>query len=639
MSRREILKKALGRSLSIGIVTGVLFGIGKGAVLIHANRYLEFGLTNVALALFRTVLIENALSVAFTVAVVGAAGLALYTLVDLILRRRAATVALAVGGPVVGTLMVTAWLTVRSLHALPGYPRFRSLEGMLLYGLVSLGFIVASAVALWKVQRVASALGAIVRILGHPRMAVSALVLLGGLYAAMYGLEHGERPPGPNILLITVDTLRADHLGAYGYPRDTSPHIDRLAREGVLFLQAVTQWPKTSPSFASMFTSTYGRTNGLIRLTRQRVADHFVLLAELLRNARYQTAAVVANGNLGKVFNFHQGFDTYVEVWKEPGHRDSGEAQYVSRHAISWLKREGRKQPFFLWLHSNDPHARYEPPGQFHEMFVGDEYYEGSRRVPLNPGRDQNIGGIPARSHLGQRDEVDYYIAQYDAEIRFTDEQIGAVMRALEDLGLGENTIVILAADHGESLGEHNYYFEHGRFAYDSCARVPLIIRAAALGEPGQVVESPVELIDVVPTILELVGLPPHPEAEGKSLVPLVAGDEATASRWAYAFTEAGYRNDYQRAIRTTRWKLIYIPDPATQAIMQGRSFELYDIVNDPGETQNLIDLHPEVAKKLKAELFRWMAMQDEASGARPSVPARIDPATREQLRTLGYIE
>ena len=194
MSRREILKKALGRSLSIGIVTGVLFGIGKGAVLIHANRYLEFGLTNVALALSRTVLIENALSVAFTVAVVGAAGLALYTLVDLILRRRAATVALAVGGPVVGTLMVTAWLTVRSLHALPGYPRFRSLEGMLLYGLVSLGFIVASAVALWKVQRVASALGAIVRILGHPRMAVSALVLLGACTRPCTGWNMGSDP-------------------------------------------------------------------------------------------------------------------------------------------------------------------------------------------------------------------------------------------------------------------------------------------------------------------------------------------------------------------------------------------------------------------------------------------------------------
>src|SRR5215213_1120565 len=333
------------------------------------------------------------------------------------------------------------------------------------------------------------------------RSALGLLFLLAAVSAAVWwSCDRGPKPR-LNVLLITIDTLRADHLGAYGYARPTSPNIDRLARAGVLFRRAKAQWPKTSPSFASMLSSTYGHTNGLIRTTAQRMPDRFLMLAELFKAGSYDTSAAVANVNLARRFNFDQGFDKYVEIWKE-GQDHRLRTELVTRHGLDLLEQASRSRPFFLWLHYLDPHARYEPPPRFNEMFVGDRHFDPARRAPLNDAVEADVGGIPARSNLGKEDRIAYYVAQYDAEIRYVDEQVGLLLEDLEKRGLAGETLVVLTADHGESLGDHNYFFEHGRLPYEDCVRVPLILRGPGTGTPGRIVRSPVELIDVLPTLL-----------------------------------------------------------------------------------------------------------------------------------------
>ncbi len=475
--------------------------------------------------------------------------------------------------------------------------------------------------------------------LGDMKATAAALLLLCGVNAAAWLLADRGPRPRLNVLLITIDTLRADHLGAYGYSRPTSPHMDQLAREGVLFWRAVSQWPKTSPSFASMMSSTYGHTNGLIRTTGQRMPDRFFMLAELLKAGRYETHAAVANVNLARVFNFDQGFDVYHEIWKEDESADErSRTERVTRQGLEALERAfRRRRPFFLWLHYLDPHARYEPPEPYDEMFVGDERFDAARRATLQTKKRRDLGGIPLPAALGREDRIDYYVAQYDAEIRFVDEQVGILLRSLEGLGLDGETLVVLTADHGESLGNHNYFFEHGRFPYDDCVRVPLMLRGPGTGAPGRVVRSPVGLIDVAPTILDLAGLARNREAEGRSLRRLLAGDRGASEHWSYAFSESGYSRDYQRSITTERYKLVYVPDREDQRMMTGRELELYDLQKDPGETRNLIDERPEIAGPLERQLRRWIA----ESGATAHAPGavHIDRQTEAQLRSLGYLQ
>jgi arylsulfatase len=511
----------------------------------------------------------------------------------------------------------------------------RSGPGLLFFGAVGLAGVALAALAARRPERVAGWVRKVTGIFGSLPAAGAALVLLAAVNAAAWwSFDRGPRPR-LNVLLITIDTLRADHLGAYGYARPTSPNIDRLAREGVLFGHAKAQWPKTGPSFASMLSSTYGHTNGLIRTTPQRMPDRFLLLAELLKAGRYDTSAAVANVSLARLFNFDQGFDRYVEIWNE-GKDERLRTELVTRHGLDLLERASRRRPFFLWLHYLDPHARYEPPPRFHEMFVGDRHYDPTRRAPLNDDIEEDIGGIPARANLGTEDRIAYYVAQYDAEIRYVDEQVGLLLKNLEERGLAGETLVVLTADHGESLGDHNYYFEHGRLPYEDCVRVPLILRGPGTGAPGRVVRSPVELIDVLPTLLDLAGLPPAPGAEGKSLRRLLEGDRVGGARWAYAFAESGYAKDYQRSITTERYKLIWVPDREDRRIMRGRDLELYDLGADPGETRNLVDERPAVAILLQARLRRWIKAGGAAAGAPPAVS--LDSKTEEQLRSLGYV-
>jgi len=444
--------------------------------------------------------------------------------------------------------------------------------------------------------------------------------------------------PKKNVLFVTVDTLRADHLGCYGYRRATSPRIDELAREGVRFEYAIAQWPKTTPSFASMWTSTYAHRNGVTDV-RRRIDDRLELLAETFQAEGYRTVGVVTNPNLTAAYNFHQGFDTFVD-WTDLG---ASRAEAVSDFAVEWLETRDDTTPFFLWLHYIDPHTPYDAPAPYGELFVGDPFYVGSERAPLSTERRDGLGGIPPTAFLPRGasveeaiDRVDYYVAQYDAEIRYADEHVGRLLDALKKLGLEDDTIVVFTSDHGESLGDHGYYFEHGALPYDACLRVPLIVKIPGWSVADSVVDRPVELLDLAPTLVEFLQLRGSERMQGRSLLPLMSGRSDAAAD--YVFSEGGYSKKYQRVIRNGRWKLIHVPSAFDRGWMQGLPFELYDVATDPGERTNLIEDQPKVAARLESELLRWMESAEPMPGVSASEDVTIDEATREELRTLGYL-
>ncbi len=458
-------------------------------------------------------------------------------------------------------------------------------------------------------------------------------------------------PAGSNILLITVDTLRADHLSSYGYARPTSPVIDRLAAEGVRFDQAQVQWPKTTPSFASIFTASYNKDNQIVRTAGQPVSCKFSMLAEALKRQGYATAAVVANAAVGSDFYFDQGFDEFIETWKLHENQegaDPNRAEAVTNLAIGQLARlKASGKPYFLWVHYLDPHAPYEPPAPYRDRFQNDEHFDPAVRIPLSDKPKQQMWGIGKERMLDGRDELAFYVARYDAEIAYTDEQIGRLLGELQTRGMLEKTLTAFTADHGESLGDHGYYFDHGRFSFQTCLRVPLILHyPGVLG--ARVDAKPVELIDLAPTLLEAAGveLPDGVWMQGRTLTPRLRGGAETLAS-DISFSEAGWENNnkWQKVARDGRFKLIFAQTRPEQRWIGGEGvrFVLYDLANDPGETKNVIEQFPEDAERLKRELWTWdraprFDVEVDAQGGTCGEQRPVSKETEELLRSLGYL-
>lgn len=474
-------------------------------------------------------------------------------------------------------------------------------------------------------------------------------------------------PAGSNILLITVDTLRADHLSSYGYVRPTSPVIDRLAAEGVRFDQAQVQWPKTTPSFASIFTASYPKDNQIVRTAGQPVSCQFAMLAEMLQRRGYATAAVVANAAVGSDFYFDQGFDEFIETWKLHENQqgaDPNRAEAVTNLAISQLDRlQASGKPYFLWVHYLDPHAPYEPPGPYRDRFQNDEHFDPSFRIPLSDKPKQQMFGIGSERVLDGRDELAFYVARYDAEIAYTDEQIGRLLGEMKTRGLLDKTLTAFTSDHGESLGDHGYYFDHGRFSFQTCLRVPLILHyPGVLG--ARVDKDPVDLIHLAPTVLEAAGVELAGGAwmQGRTLTPRLRGQKEPEARAdpgeeaavpgaqtaGLSFSEAGWEtnNKWQKVVRDGRFKLIFAQTRPEQRWIGGEGvrFTLYDLANDPGETKNVIDQFPEDGERLTRELWKWdraprFDIETDAEGGSCGGEQRaVSKETEDLLRSLGYL-
>ncbi len=366
---------------------------------------------------------------------------------------------------------------------------------------------------------------------------------------ALAGCAEAERPaaaPGDrrtSLLLVTVDTLRADHLGAWGHPLETSPAIDALAAEGVRFADATVQWPKTWPSTASLLTGTWPTQTGVRYRPRRPLPERNRTLAEILAEAGCRTAGVVANANLGRRFAFDQGFEHFVESWMRAYREQFGERAFRNRpgrvkrftdargvvdEGLAWLESLGPGERFFLWLHFMEPHGPYVAPERYEGLFDG---HYPSTRVPLAalPGYQvQRDGrGAPVR-------DLGFYQTRYDREIRHLDGALARLLEALERLGRRRDTLVAPTADHGESLVEDGYYLEHGRLPFQPAAHVPLVLALEGALPEGAVVPEPVGLVDLAPTLLELLDVPVPARLVGRSLVPLARGEREAAPPFVF---------------------------------------------------------------------------------------------------------
>jgi arylsulfatase A-like enzyme/Flp pilus assembly protein TadD len=418
---------------------------------------------------------------------------------------------------------------------------------------------------------------------GCVRVFAVALLLLTSCRTTDQRTGGGASPRRLNVLLVTIDTLRADRLGCYGYRSIETPNLDRLAQRGTLFENAVAQAPLTAPSHASIMTGLYP--------TRHKVRDTggFVLpsssttLAAILQRDGWDTAAFVAAAVLKKRFGVNQGFAVYDdEMPAAPaGSGDAAErrAADVVDRATKWLDTQSGK-PFLLWVHVYDPHLPYDPPSPFREKYAD---------------------------------------RPYDGEVAYTDQQLGRLLDTVSKKS-GENTIVAILSDHGESLSEHGEY-SHGVFLYDTTLRVPLLM--AGPGVPAGVrPKQQARTIDLLPTLLDLIGIKTPDGLDGTSLAPTFQGREVAAYSYAETmFPKLNMGWAELRGIRTSRWKYIRAPKP-----------ELYDLVQDPAETQNVIAGHPDEVKDLEARLSAVAGNGEKVE------PAAVDPRTLQQLKSLGYL-
>ena len=449
------------------------------------------------------------------------------------------------------------------------------------------------------------------------------------------GLEPIHRNAGINVLLITVDTLRADHLSAYGYPRITSPRIDELASKGVLFETAFTYWPKTRGSFAALFTGLYASQHGLTVRNRD-LPDFNQTLAETFQEAGYRTGAALDNGNLDQALGFAQGFETYEQTWLT-GETELERTEAITQFGLDYLSASDDERPFFLWLHYVNPHTPYDPPQELLSQFRGDGV------IPRGPELERVTGyhgGI--NRHLAVDGETHWgdYVDRYDAEILAVDAHIGRVLDGLAASPHAGKTLVVFTSDHGESLGEHDYFFDHGFDLFNPSLWIPLIASFPGFLPAGERIHGTVSSLDVYPTILDLaqVSFPTGPPGlQGKSVLPLVRG---TTSR---LHPQIFFQNDHHlMAITNGRLKLVRYPEMEDS----GARFRLLDMYRDPTETENRYEESEARIAPFEAQLssFRtqtvaWQQATDMKRAGSSTEDEELSEQTRRSLESLGYIE
>ncbi len=425
-----------------------------------------------------------------------------------------------------------------------------------------------------------------------------------------------------NVLIITLDTTRADHLSCYAQdltsvdPRlrgddskkgdkgrkgddwqknAATPHLDALAARGARFQHATAQVPLTLPSHACIFTGTYPEVHGLRDMGGFVLDPSHITLATLAKQAGFATAAFVGSKAVSRHYGLAQGFETYDDQMttqdlegKLPGVFPERRAEVTTDHALAWLKQNGRRT-FFLWVHYYDPHDPYDPPEPYKSKYTKD---------------------------------------LYSGEIAYTDAEVGRLLDALDQQGLRERTFIVVIGDHGEGLNQHGE-MTHGIFIYDDTLHVPLIIAGPDV-PAGKVIPNQVRSIDVLPTVLDFLRLPPDPAAQGVSLWPLIQHGQPVIGKGAnYSYVETLYPKTYMnwselRGMRTDRWKFILAPKP-----------ELYDLERDPGEKENVLARFPAEADQLQKRI--WEVIGPPASNQSLAyVP--VSRETKAELESLGYV-
>ncbi len=456
-----------------------------------------------------------------------------------------------------------------------------------------------------------------------------------------------------NLVLITIDCLRADRLSCLGYSKKTTPNLDDLANTGTLFTQAISVGPGTPTSFKAMFASTYPLMHG----GQLYITDSRTTLAQVLEEQGYQTAAFHSNPWLSSYFGYHRGFDTFEDSYQKRHYQSLiskprelvkriigaegrlyeflfpiyltlmpgvyyTEAEVLNKKAISWLG--GNTNNFFLWMHYMDCHEPYLPLSQF-----------------VSPLKKYNIVNLDRKAHhspgILAPAVVNEWINTYDSKVTYIDKMIGSLLRMLEGSNLLDDTLVIVTADHGQQFLEHGHY-GHGHYLYDELIHVPLIITGPGL--KGQVISQQISLLDLAPTILNMLNIDKPGDFLGDSLLPLIKGNRPKAGN-SEAISEADtiqrltaasvgarprlYANHRRISLRTGKWKYIYT---------EGEQDELYCLEDDPKETQNIIDIKPEIATELRTRIMAHIEFEEKSA---PSEEELIKARVRK-LKGSGKI-
>lgn len=417
--------------------------------------------------------------------------------------------------------------------------------------------------------------------------------------------RRGKRKP--NIVFFGIDSLRADHMSCYGYPRLTTPHIDRFAQGGTLFERTYSPYIPTTSAYSSMLTGMDLFTTQVVALRHKGpMRAEVKTLPEILREQGYNTTCVGFTNNPAS-----RGFDKYLDYagWGSWNEGRSPKAENLNAVALPELDRLARKrEPFLLFLRHMDPHAPYLPPAPFERMF-----YHGNECDPKNRSMEPVMAFKPFRDFFASWmppgiTDKDYVIAQYDGAIAYMDSSIQAIFTALEALDILDETIVVINSDHGETLYDHECYFDHHGL-YDQTLHVPLILHYPGHVPAGRRVAGFNRHQDLVPTLLELAGIETDIRFDGRSLMPLVRGEVASYDSEFY-ITECTWMRKH--GWRTPQWKLILALEPDFH---WKPPVELYNLVEDPGENHNLAEAHPDIVALLRARMEQWIAKREEETG------------------------
>jgi arylsulfatase A-like enzyme len=630
---RNILKL-----LNIAVISGILFGLFFAAIHILRNRYIDYEVYNIALLDLRAALNEYLL-----VFILIALGL---FIIDRVVSRLffkgflrnfqeknsdkniptalsyslalifiLAVISFSIYPDIISFLKSTS--LAQQFHKITTSRSETYQIFIAVFAVLGLIFIALSTYVLSKYKLVSKTQELFSKIANsRPLQVLGAstlgLVILFNLF--MLGYSHASSPEGPNIIVISIDTLRADHLGSYGYERDTSPNIDKLAEKGILFENAYAQGSWTYPSMASMHTSLYPTQIGVQNLDT-KIHDSFMTLAEYMKNNFYDTHAVISNIVVSKPLGFSQGFDTFNEDSIQE--YDKTTSHLVTDQAIEYVN-EMKGEKFFLWLHYMDPHFRYV----HYPKYNYSKDYNGS----LNQKMSNKYLNI-VKNSLDDSD-IQYIKDLYDEEISYTDSSIGQLLDAVDKLGLMDNTVIILTADHGEEFMERAR-FGHGRTLYQELIHIPLIIYVPGNKDiGGKRVRSSVELKSIGRTVLDLSGIV-NTQFRGQNL--LIAAEDENNGSYAYSQRPGGEGEDpLSEAIISDNWKLINN--------LRDGEYELYDLENDPNEKKDLFKEEQNGVSNIRKELLTKLSEVNKERMGEPDT-VKFNEEDINRLKALGYIQ
>lgn len=453
----------------------------------------------------------------------------------------------------------------------------------------------------------------------RPRYLLILLLFVAVMAGAVVILRQSGAPAAqsaqrsPNVILISLDTLRADRLGAYGYGRPTSPFLDELAARGVLFEHAVSPAPWTLPSHLSIFTGLYPGSHGVNTAAEKRVGDEVKLLTEILREHGYRTFGFHGGGYVGERYGFERGFETYQKSEADKGDGKRGFPALLNT-ALTTLDTLAPEESFFLFLHTYAVHCPYAPEEPYASMFV----------TPGAVHADPRYCGVRSKK-LGKitKEQALYLSDRYDGSIRQADEDLKRFFGALDSRGKLANTLVIVLSDHGEEFLEHGR-IGHQESLYKELLMVPLIISGPGISHRR--VEQPVNLVDVFPSLLELLGIADSPAVDGHSFTPLLLG-AAERADGELQFSELERGKRLRSLIDPRREHFIHD--------LESAGSELFDLRTDPLELYDLGAAHPQRVDALRDELRTRMQRQTKRETEETD---SASPEHLEQLKTLGYL-